>query len=580
MLDALLTPSDRELLADERGLLADIVAFLERHDAPGADREALADSVSQLDRLFLLVVVGEFNAGKSAFLNALLGSSALTEGVTPTTSRIHVLEWGEEASTETIDAGTVRVRLPLDLLRDIVLVDTPGTNALDRAHEALTEHFIPRADLVLFVTSADRPFSESERLFLERIKRWGKKIVILLNKVDILTDETQVAEVETYIRDHARELLGTVPTVLRLSARRAAAARTAAADDDLVASGMAEVEAYLRSALQPAERLRLKLLNPLGVASTVITAALEQVEGAQELLRSDVSTLDDIDRQLDQYAADVDREFELRLSDIEAELLRLEKRGIEFFDERVRIGRVRELLNADGMRHAFESQVIAGGPAAIETKTESLIDWLVDSDLAQWQAVVTHVTRRRSAHADRVVGEITGGFTADRAGLLDTVGRAAREGLEGYDRKREAHEMAEDLRRAVAGTALMEVGAVGLGTTVALLATSTAADVTGLAAAGLLAALGFVVLPHRRATAKRQLKAKIAAMRDDLMTRLEEQFRRQATANRARIQQTVAPYSRFVRAETEALSQRRSSLESLRGRIETLQRRIDNADPR
>ena len=62
--------------------------------------------------------------------------------------------------------------------------DTPGTNAIHREHERLTREFVPRSDLVLFVTSADRPFTESERGFLQGIRDWGKKIVVVVNKMD------------------------------------------------------------------------------------------------------------------------------------------------------------------------------------------------------------------------------------------------------------------------------------------------------------------------------------------------------------------------------------------------------------
>jgi small GTP-binding protein len=575
MLDTLLSQSQRETLADERALLADVAAWLERHDAPADDREALADSIAQLDRFFLLVVVGEFNAGKSAFLNAFIGRPILAEGVTPTTAAIHLLEWGDEPSTETLADGIVRIRVPAEPLRDLSLVDTPGTNALERHHEALTEHFIPRADLVLFVTSADRPFSESERQFLERIRRWGKKVVVILNKVDILTGPEAVAEVDGYIRDHGRELLGVEPTVLRLSARDAAAARASGDDRELEASGMAEVERFVESALAPEERLRLKLLNPLGVAETVVASELERVAEAEAQVAEDVSTLADIEAQLEQYAADVEREFDLRLSDIDAELLRMEARGTEFFDERLRLGRVRELLDSEALKDAFEREVIGGTPAAVEARTEGLIDWLVESDVAQWQAVVTHVTRRRSAHSDRIVGDIGGRFTGDRAGLLETVGRAARESLATYDRRAEAEQLADDVRSAVAGAALMEVGAVGLGAAVAALATSTAADVTGLAAAGTLAVLGFVVLPRRRAKAKREFKARVSAMRSQLLQRLEDQFRRQAESNRARIRETIAPYDRFVRAESKALADRRGELEGFADRLDLQRRQVE-----
>ena len=77
------------------------------------------------------------------------------------------------------------IAAPVELLRDIHIVDTPGTNAVIREHEAITADFVPRSDLVLFVTSADRPFTESERQFLTAMREWGKKIVIVINKMDL-----------------------------------------------------------------------------------------------------------------------------------------------------------------------------------------------------------------------------------------------------------------------------------------------------------------------------------------------------------------------------------------------------------
>jgi predicted trehalose synthase len=85
----ILTEQQDRLLAEERSLLADLQVMLARHDADHEDQKALERSVRQLDELFLLVVAGEFNSGKSAFINALLGSRLLEEGVTPTTTRIH-----------------------------------------------------------------------------------------------------------------------------------------------------------------------------------------------------------------------------------------------------------------------------------------------------------------------------------------------------------------------------------------------------------------------------------------------------------------------------------------------------------
>jgi len=572
VLEPILTDEQRELLNAERELLAEVNAGLERNETPAADLSALADSVGQLDELFLLVVVGEFNAGKSALINALLGREVLAEGVTPTTSKIHHICWGEELTREPMGSVGERITAPVETLRQLTIVDTPGTNALDRAHEALTTDYVPRADLVLFVTSSDRPLSESERVFLEAIRQWGKKVAMVVNKIDILRSEDEVTEVVTYVSQNAGRLLGVDPEIFPVSALRAAEAEDEAAR---AASGLPAVESFLRETLDSGELLRLKLGNPLGVASHLLDGVLEKVKGRLELLSDDLRTIDDIELQTGTWAEDVRREFELRLSDIDNVLHGMEQRGTEFFDNTLRFNRLPKLFDKSELKARFESEVVAEAPETVEAKVDSLIDWLVDSELAHWQNVVNHVNRRVATHADRMVGEVGGRFEADRARLLDTVGRATRDGLASYDRVGEAQRMAEDVQKAVTSTAVLEVGAVGLGAAVALAASSTAADITGLTAAGLMAALGLFVLPHRRRRAKAELKQKIATLRRELMTALTAHFDREAERGRKRLAETIAPYTRFVRSESERLAGERDQLGNLTERVGEMTARIE-----
>ena len=580
MLVGVLSTEQLEVLKAERRLLAEIGAELRVLGEGPPEREALVASVEQLDELFLVVVVGEFNAGKSSLLNALLGDAILAEGVTPTTSQIHVIRWADSQVRESLAEGVEKIGLPVPLLRQVTLVDTPGTNALERRHEKLTEDYVPRSDLVLFVTSSDRPFSESERAFLEKVRQWGKKIVVVVNKVDILTSQAAVSEVVGYVEENSRELLQMAPKVFPVSAVRAVAARSLGDDGDLEDSGLPALEQYLREMLEQGERIRLKLMNPVGVAENLLSRALESVGERQAVLEEDVTTLDAINRQMSTYASDVRREFDLRLAEMDALLHSLELRGIEFFDESLRLGRLPQLLDAERLRADFVRRVVADVPSEIEAKVESLIDWLVASDLNQWQAVVQHVGKRQSVHADQVVGEVNTRFDYDRESLLETVGRAAREGLESYDRVTEAQTMAEAVKRSVAGTALAEAGAVGIGATVALLATSTAVDVTGLTAAGLLAAFGLFILPNRRRRAKADLREKIASLRERIMTGLTRQFEREAKRSVARIDETIAPYSRFVRSETERLGYQAQRVRELLGGLDELRQQILDATRR
>jgi small GTP-binding protein len=574
MLEPILTDEQRALLVAERELLAEVGAGLERTEAASDDLRTLADSARQLDELFLLIVVGEFNAGKSALINALLGQRVLAEGATPTTSKLHRLGWGETFERRPAGMAEELISAPLETLRQLTIVDTPGTNALDRAHEALTTDFVPRADLVLFVTSADRPLSESERVFLESIRSWGKKVVMAINKVDILRSEDDASEVLRYVRDNASRLLGVEPEIFPLSARAAAEAQAAGDQPGLEASGVPDLVRFLGRTLDSVELLQLKLGNPLGVAEHLLEASVATVEARRAVLSADLQTIDDIERQTAAWVADVEREFSLRLADVDNVLLEMEQRGLGFFDETVRLGRLTRLFDRSRLEESFQEKVVDGVPEAIEIRVDGLIDWLVDSELGHWQRVVNLVNRRASAHADRMVGEVGSRFETDRARLLDTVGRAARDGLASYDRVAEGQRMADGLQKAVTSAAVLEVGAVGLGAAVALAATSTAADITGLTAAGLMAALGLFVLPHRRRRAKADFRSKIAALRAELVRALTRHFEGEAAHRRQRLAETIAPYTRFVRSESERLGGELEMLRALGVRVDELKARV------
>ena len=175
MARVVLREQQRELLRQERQLASELQACLYGFEGADAYATTLRQVTDALDEMFLLVIVGEFNAGKSACINALLHELVLEEGVVPTTTQITIMRYGEKSEQSRRVRDLLELHYPADFLQDISIVDTPGTNAIEREHERLTEEFIPRSDLILFVTSVDRPFTESERAFLERIRTWGKK---------------------------------------------------------------------------------------------------------------------------------------------------------------------------------------------------------------------------------------------------------------------------------------------------------------------------------------------------------------------------------------------------------------------
>jgi small GTP-binding protein len=173
-------------------------------DASEADTTTLRESITVLDSLFLCCVLGEFNAGKSALLNALLGGNHCGEGVLPTTAALTLIKHPSVPFEPSHAQSEVEVLdIPRSWLRGLHLVDTPGTNSIEDAHTALTQGFLPRADLVLFVTSAERPFSQSEQELLRAVADWRKPVLCVLNKADLL-DATQLHTVSEYVAAQAR----------------------------------------------------------------------------------------------------------------------------------------------------------------------------------------------------------------------------------------------------------------------------------------------------------------------------------------------------------------------------------------
>src|SRR5215216_2224474 len=292
MRQSMLTDEQARFLREEKEALSEMKLALAGVDVPRESLTALQNAILQLDELFLMVVVGEFNAGKSALVNALLGEKVLKEGATPTTSRVTLVKWGEQIAEQVVDENFAIYTYPLPLLKELNIVDTPGTNAVIRYHERLTEDFVPRSDLVLFTTSADHPLTESERQFLERILAWGKKVVFALNKADILENETALEEIRSFVVKHATMVLKDIPEFFPVSARSAQRALSETDPEQRqrlrAASGLDALEGYINSTLDDDRRLQLKFNNPLGVADNIITQIANATRTQAEDIKEDL----------------------------------------------------------------------------------------------------------------------------------------------------------------------------------------------------------------------------------------------------------------------------------------------------
>jgi small GTP-binding protein len=577
MLRRILESARRDLVLELCGQLDKLRVVLVRGEVPEEDQKALARSIAQLNELFLLVVVGEFNSGKSAVVNALLGESAVEEGVTPTTSRIQLIRHGGERRRRPTGGGFEEMTLPVKILREMNIVDTPGTNAVIEGHEALTREFVPRSDLVLFVTSADRPFTASERAFLEAIRDWGKKVVVAVNKVDILDTPQDVDKVVQFVREKLRTQLGLHPEVFAVSARRAQRIKAAGLAPNPQAGGFDSLEAWITGTLDNAERVRLKLLNPVGVGLQVVGRASSSVAERTAALDAEVEALQEIETQIGRQRDELARELRPRLSDVDRPLLELERRADAFLERTVGLGALTALVDRSGVLRAFEKEVVAGLRPTVEKRVDGLVDTLLSGEARLRATVRDAFAGRQLLGAANLAAPVDAVPPPDRARLRDLLWREAQRALGEYDVRVEARHVASVARGVAVGATLLVLGVIGAGLGALALGAGTAATATVLLLAAAVVAAGLAAPPALQRRERARLRERVDPVRRRLGSALRGAVERQQEAGGRSVRDAIAPYERLVhserdrlRARGDELAQLRAGLDKLRGRIETM----------
>ncbi len=344
---------------DVTAAIAELSTLATRIGAKSLAGRIDADLVQKLqaDR-FHLVVVGEFNHGKTTFVNALLGRNILPVGVTPTTAVIHHLEYADEPTASVVrmngerhplsfedvrryavsgdhenDSNEVRfleVGFPSPLLKErIVLVDTPGVNDLSLQRADITYSYIPKSDAVLFLLDAGQPLKESERVFLQEklLGQSRNKIIFVVTKRDIW-DESEEREALGYVRTELAKLIKDAP-VFPVSAERAL--------EEKGQSGFPELTSHLMAFLAE-ERGRILLDNALGEA---IEAGLILQKGVDARRRAVQMTTAELTRRIDILEKDLAgqaRTIEERRAGIREEVSAIRawlKRDLEHFTDDV-----------------------------------------------------------------------------------------------------------------------------------------------------------------------------------------------------------------------------------------------------
>ena len=274
----ILSPELKEQFETLRGLLQRALWLAERC----ADIEAsqiLRARLTNLQAAALLVIVGEVKAGKSSFINALLREDVCEVAPGPCTVRIQELVYGAERKVENLGDAWQRVSLPKEALREISMVDTPGTNSIVRDHQTITENYIPQSDLVVFVFSAVNPHTKSAWELLTLIsKQWHRKMVFVLQQADRASHRELTTNLE-HVTQYARDRQVENPIVFTLSAKREI--------EVLPESGFSEFRNFLQNTIACGEAWRMKVEGSYQTIRSVMTRLLAHLRAEKTAMEEE-----------------------------------------------------------------------------------------------------------------------------------------------------------------------------------------------------------------------------------------------------------------------------------------------------
>ncbi len=480
------------LREQETRLLGDIAATLgEMGENASDDRRRLLDVAQDLrDAFFLVVIIGEFNAGKSSFVNALLGDELLPMGITPTTEAIELIRYSEitDRKPTVREDGIREWKHPNTGAPGVALVDTPGTGSVFQKHEKTAKSFLHRSDLVIFVLSAKRALAETERMYLELARDYGKKIILVVNQVDLLQPQEQT-EVRRFVERQVHDLLDLHPLLFMVSARNSLNAQKAnglSGDPGAIDA----VRGHLRGVFSQAPPAKTKLLAQLDMADSVVRRYVETVKTHADVVTADTGKVRDVQAELERQAVGLDSQLKGARAEVDRVFDGLRQRGQDFISAHLSIRQIGRSLDKNALQAEFQQVVIGQALRDVNEATGDYINAVVDNSRLYWRSVIDRLNQIRDL-MEQEIGGLDSGVYAEQRETLEGAIRMAESELKTYSSGRVLADLQANFEANMGGFTTSAVAAVG-GLLVTLAAIAAHGPVIGLGALP-LASLAFVV---------------------------------------------------------------------------------------
>jgi small GTP-binding protein len=540
-----------------------------------ATLDTLQGLLTDIREPLLFVVVGEVKAGKSSLLNALFGQEFAKVDVLPATDRVYIFRHGaEDKSVETSPQLTERY-LPIDFLRYFNVVDTPGTNTMVAEHQTITEGFIPRADVVLFVFSVVNPWSQSAWELLNFVqKKWLKNVVFVLQQAD-LREQSEIEIIHRHLQDTAMQKLGFAPPVFAVSARKGLLARTTGVDKVQLwrESGFGPLEEQINRMVTESGMRILKLQSTARTAGVVLQEVADEIHGSVETIIHDEKHLGRVNEFLQVRKDTTLRQVAGFLRGVEQACRECARQGTRLLEEKLSFWRTWRLVwSREKWQHEFQTDVEAKLRQTVEPQVENAVQ-LLETDLrGLWPQLQDTIEANFASEGKTRMRKTIPDFARQRRELLQSIQLTLAERVAGQG----VEEQLDKMFRETAAWLRLPVGvaaAGGIVTVIVAMSSAAVADVTGT-----LAISAFVIGNILAFTQRRKILAayekEMENKREELTHAIEEQMKHAIDLFYKEIAVAFEPLAAFCTAERkryEPLLEQATTLQDLlRGLTERL----------
>ena len=512
--------------------------------------DTLQNMLKDIREPLLFVVVGEVKAGKSSLLNALFGQEFCKVDVLPATDRIYIFKHGPREQAIDVSAQVTERYQPIAFLEDFNIVDTPGTNTMVAEHQTITENFIPRADLILFVFSVVNPWGASAWELLRFVnQKWLKKVVFVLQQAD-LRDPGEVEVIQRHLRETAQQKLGFTPPIFAVSARQAFLARTSGADKTRLweDSRFGALEEHISLMVDESKHGLPKLISACQTASVILIDSGMRVRNILATIVRDEELLTRLEGILATRKEQTLRQVSGFLRGIEQACRRCETEGQALLERNLSFWRTWRLVFGKAeWREKFQSDLETKMRELIQPQVDNALQ-LLETDLRSlWPQLQDTMENQFKGDARVQLNQTIPDFARQRRELLQSIELTLVERIAGRGMEAQLERMFRETAnwlRVPAGVA----AAGGIVTLIAAMSSAAMADVTGIVAASAFVAGTFVAFGRRRkilAEYHRQMDLK----REELVAAIEQQLQHGIDLFYAEIGSVFAPLRAFCSAE-------------------------------